>query len=193
MYNQNFQSSFSQFDISHLNPFSNKKDEMKNYIDLTTDVFDVLRNSGLLNPIIEGSQNLSSWLEPINESQTIYASDMINTPSNFWISCANEDVLSPISLPVSAYPREETRPSTEIVKKYSLLTNVQKIYFSEVSFYFNVDVILNTEVISDEELDKFFDYEQELLDIFDVPINFNYRPKNSYFPNSENNILIFDK
>ena len=189
MYNQNFQATINHPDDIYLINSFDDKENIRSYIDLTAHVFDTFRNNELLSPVKQESSILSSWLEPSFENQASFAKNIINTPSCFWVACASEQILSPIS----ANPKKDKRLSTEIVKRYSLSANVQKIYFSQVSFYVDVDILLNTEAVSDEELDKFFGYEQELLDTFDIPMNFNYRPKNSFYAHSENNVLVFEQ
>lgn len=186
MYSHNFHTTNSNFNESNLiNPFQNKEN-VDSYILATTKVFDAIKNSLLIenDKIVD-----SAFFEATTEAKPLYASNLINTSSFFWVSCAAEQFLTSIS--VNSSP--EKRLSTEIVKRYSLSENVQKIYFSQVSFYVDIDVLMTGETISDNELDKFFDYEQQLLDMFDIPINFNYRQKNSFYLHSENNVLIFDK
>ena len=168
-----------------INPYEDIKG-LESYIKATAGVFDVIKNS-----MLENSEKNEGYVffEPFTEEHSFFADNPINTLSSFWVSCATEQFLTPIT---TAYIPEK-RLSTEIVKRYSLSKNVQKIYFSQVSFYVDVDVVMSVEVVDDTELDKFFDYEQQLLDAFDLPINFNYRPKESYFPHSESNVLIFNQ
>lgn len=112
----------------------------------------------------------------------------LNTPTIIWISYVN-DLISP---PFFSEPVKEKRISEEIVKRYSLTENVQNIYLSEVSYYVNIDVVLNSESISNRQYENFFEYEKQLLSIFNLPINFNYHLNNTFHPPNES-VLIFEK
>lgn len=122
------------------------------------------------------------------QTPRIYLHKKINTPTCIWLSYVAELIASPF-LPVQP---SEKRYSVEIVKMYSLSEIVQKIYFSQVSYYVNVDIIVNSENISDNQFNTFFDYEKQLLNMFNLPINFNYHLNNSFNTHSEN-VLIFEK
>ncbi|MBI4079347.1 MAG: hypothetical protein HY429_03570 [Candidatus Levybacteria bacterium] len=122
------------------------------------------------------------------QTPKIYLHKKVNTPTCIWLSYANELVISPF-LPNQD---SEKRPSVEIVKRYSLSDKVQKIYLNQISYYINVDVVLNCENILDEQYEIFFEYEKQLLNILNLPINFNYYLKDSFNTHSDN-VLIFEK
>lgn len=182
MYNQLFQTTFNQFEnIPFSNPFINDKD-VKNHINSTKCVFDAINSVG------EEKQTLSSLFTPINENKAVSSINTISMPSYFWISYASEQVFSPISI----YPKQEKRLSTEIVKRYSLSELTRRIYLSEASYYATTDVVLSAENMSDKQWEAFFDYEKELLDVSNLPMNFNYHFQNKFFV-QPNNVLIFEK
>lgn len=117
-----------------------------------------------------------------------YPYQKMNTPEIIWINYANEL----ISHSLLSNPAPKKRLDTEIVKRFSLFENVQKIYFNQVSHYINVDVTLDCETITDDQFESFFEYEKELLNLFNTPINFNYYFKNTFYVHPDN-ILIFEK
>jgi len=112
----------------------------------------------------------------------------INISTCIWLSYTNELIVSPF-LPVQ---RSEKRYSVEIVKRYSLSELVQKIYFSQVSYYVSIDIVVNSKNISDKQFETFFEYEKQLLNTLNLPMNFNYHLNNSFETHSEN-VLIFEK
>lgn len=131
---------------------------------------------------------LSVNMEFSTQTPRIYLYEKRNTPTFIWLSYVNELLSSPfLSI---ATPKK--RLSAEIVKRYSLSEVIQKIYFSQASYYVNVDVLLNCENLLDEQLEIFFEYEKQLLSMFNLPINFNYHLKDTFLAHTDN-VLIFER
>lgn len=87
---------------------------------------------------------------------------------------------------------EDRKLSVEAVKRFSLISYVNKIYMSEDPDCFNLDIVLNTNYYSNSQLETLIDKELELRDIFNqVIINFNYLNINQELPNKDI-VLIYE-